>query len=198
MQTVVVPTRAFNGTAHAVGVHSVARVQGQAPHWTADAVVDGQFTQISLDDYKVAFSEASDKFKALGCEVVGASIDSKFSHLAWINTPRKEGGLGSMKIPLLADITKQISYDYGLLIESGENIGVALRGTFIIDPSQKVRHISINDLGVGRNVEETLRLVEAFQFNDEHGEVCPANWKKGGKTITPDVEKSKAYFSSVN
>lgn len=197
----------------------LARVQETAPTFTADAVVENQFKTVSLEDYKgkwlvlffypldftfvcpteiIGFSDRADEFKKLGCEVVGCSVDSKFSHLAWINQPRKEGGLGEMKIPLLADITKQISSDYGVLVEKGSNIGVALRGTFIIDPEQTVRHISINDLGVGRSIDEVLRLVEGFQFNDKHGQVCPANWKKGEKTMFGDVDKAKEYFASVN
>lgn len=123
------------------------------------------------------------------------SVILEFSHLAWINTPRKQGGLGEMNIPLLADKTKSIAKDYGVLIEEA---GIALRGLFIIDPKGIVRQITINDLPVGRSVDEVLRLVEAFKFTDEHGEVCPANWTAGAKTIKPDVEKSKEYFSTVN
>lgn len=100
-----------------------------------------------------------------------------------------------MNIPLLADKTKSIAKDYGVLIEEA---GVALRGLFIIDPKGTVRQITINDLPVGRSVDEVLRLVEAFKFTDEHGEVCPANWKAGAKTIKPDVKESKEYFSTVN
>lgn len=122
-------------------------------------------------------------------------ICAEFSHLAWINTPRKQGGLGEMKIPLLADKTKSIAKDYGVLLE---NEGIALRGLFIIDPKGTVRQITINDLPVGRSVDEVLRLVEAFKFTDEHGEVCPANWTAGSKTIKPDVKQSKEYFSTVN
>ncbi|KAJ3108469.1 hypothetical protein HDU97_001176 [Phlyctochytrium planicorne] len=199
--------------------HNVIKVKSQAPAFKADAVINKEFKSISLDDYKgkwvvlffypldftfvcpteiIAFSERSDEFRKLNAEVIGASVDSKHSHLAWINQPRKEGGLGDMKIPIVADITKQISYDYGVLIENGPDAGLALRGTFIIDPNQTVRHISVNDLGVGRSVDEVLRLLEAFQFNDEHGDVCPANWKKGGKTMIADPVKAKEYFKSVN
>ncbi|KAI9325285.1 thioredoxin-like protein [Zopfochytrium polystomum] len=186
----------------------IAKVRDAAPHFTAEAVVGQEFKTISLDDYKgkwlvlffypLDFTFRVDEFKALGCEVVAASVDSKHSHLAWINTPRKEGGLGAMKIPVLSDITKQISADYGVLIEKGGDIGVALRGTFIIDPAQVVRQITVNDLPVGRSVDETLRLVEALQFADKHGEVCPAGWKKGEKTMFADPLKSKEYFQAVN
>lgn len=143
----------------------------------------------------IAYSERAEEFRKAGAEVIGASVDSKFSHLAWINTPRKEGGLGEMKIPIISDLTKSISRDYGVLLE---NDGVALRGTFIIDPKGILRQITINDLPVGRNVDETLRLLEATQFADKHGEVCPAGWQKGGKTMIPDVDKSKDYFGAVN
>lgn len=161
----------------------------------------------------LAFSERIAEFEALNTAVIGASTDSgkfiymcvvcgwkltfskEFSHLAWINTPRKQGGLGEMKIPLLADKTKSIAKDYGVLIE---NDGIALRGLFIIDPNGIVRQITINDLPVGRSVDEVLRLVEAFQFTDKHGEVCPANWKAGAKTIKPNPKESQEYFQTVN
>ncbi|ETO29029.1 thioredoxin-dependent peroxide reductase-like protein, partial [Reticulomyxa filosa] len=102
--------------------------------------------------------------KDINCEVVGASIDSHFTHLAWIETPREKGGLGDMKIPLLADINKQISKDYGCLLDDGFTV----RATYIIDSNGKVRHISLNDRPVGRSVDEVLRLVQAFQFVDKH------------------------------
>ncbi|KAG2176151.1 hypothetical protein INT43_005384 [Umbelopsis isabellina] len=142
----------------------------------------------------IAFSDRIAEFKALNTAVIAASTDSEFSHLAWVNTPRKQGGLGEMKIPIIADKTKSIARDYGVLIEEA---GVALRGLFIIDPKGTVRQITINDLPVGRSVDETLRLVEAFQFTDEHGEVCPAGWQKGDKTIKPDSKASKEYFESA-
>ncbi|KAJ3071480.1 C-terminal domain of 1-Cys peroxiredoxin [Podochytrium sp. JEL0797] len=208
--------RLFSATPFAS--HYFARVQQKAPGFSAGAVVDKAFENVSLDDYKgkwlvlffypldftfvcpteiIEFSERAAEFKKIGCEVVGCSVDSKHSHLAWINQPRKEGGLGDMKIPLIADITKQISSDYGVLVDQGDDIGLALRGTFIIDPKQIVKHISMNDLGVGRSVDETLRLVEAFQFNEKNGEVCPASWKKGGKTMIADPKESKSYFNDV-
>ena len=126
------------------------------------------------------------------------SVDSKFSHLAWSKMPRNKGGLGGCSYPLLADITKAISKDYGVLIEEGDDAGVALRGLFIISPEGKLRQITVNDLPVGRSVDEVLRLVTAFQYTDEHGEVCPANWKPGAKTMIDDPEKSQAYFSTLS
>ncbi|KAF9898907.1 Peroxiredoxin-2 [Lobosporangium transversale] len=192
----------------------VASVGKIAPGFKATAVVDGAFKEVSLDDYKgqyvvlffypldftfvcpteiVAFSEAVERFNALKTAVLACSCDSEFSHLAWVNTPRKQGGLGEMKIPIISDFTKKIATDYGVL---KEDEGVAYRGLFIIDPKQVVRQITINDLPVGRNVDETIRLVEAFQFTDEHGEVCPIGWQKGQSTIKPDVSGSKEFFAS--
>ncbi|RVE61529.1 hypothetical protein OJAV_G00171620 [Oryzias javanicus] len=140
----------------------------------------------------IAFSDAADDFRKIGCEVIAASVDSHFSHFAWTNTPRKQGGLGTMKIPLVSDTRRTISTDYGVL---KEDEGIAYRGLFIIDDKGVLRQITINDLPVGRSVEETLRLVQAFQFTDKHGEVCPAGWKPGSDTIKPDVQKSKDFFS---
>lgn len=128
----------------------------------------------------IAFSDRSDEFRQRGCELVACSTDSVYSHIAWINTSRKEGGIGEMKIPIMADKTMQISRDYGVLCEKE---GIAFRGIFIIDGKGILRQITINDLPVGRSVDEALRLVDAFQFTDQHGEVCPANWKPGQKAM---------------
>lgn len=127
--------------------------------------------------------------------MVAVSTDSHFCHLAWVNAPRKQGGLGEMNIPLLADKSMAISRSYGVLQEES---GISFRGLFIIDGKQNLRQITVNDLPVGRSVDETLRLVQAFQYTDEHGEVCPANWRPGSKTMVPTVDKSKDYFGSVN
>ena len=126
------------------------------------------------------------------------SCDSKFSHLAWVNTPREKGGLGNMQIPIISDYTKELARDYQVLLDDGDDAGVSLRGTFIIDGEGTLRHMSVNDLPVGRNVDEVLRLVEAFQHTDEHGEVCPAGWNKGQKTMHGDAfsKKTRAYFES--
>jgi peroxiredoxin (alkyl hydroperoxide reductase subunit C) len=179
------------------------------------AVIEGEFKEIQLSDYQgkwlvlffypldftfvcpteiIAYSDKMDEFKKIGCEVVGASIDSHYSHFAWINMPRKAGGLGGLKYPLLSDLSKNISRAYGVLLEEA---GVALRGLFIIDPKGVLRQITINDLPVGRCVEETLRLVKAFQFTDKHGEVCPANWTPDSPTIKPDPVKAQEYFGKV-
>jgi len=187
-----------------------------APNFQGTAVVDGEFKEIKLADYKgkylvlffypldftfvcpteiIAFSDRVEEFRAINCEVVAASTDSHFSHLAWVNTPRKQGGLGDMKIPLLADKTCDIAKRYGCL---KEDEGIAFRGLYIIDDKGNLRQITINDLPVGRSVDETLRLVQAFQFTDKHGEVCPAGWKPGKETMKADPKGSKAYFEKVN
>lgn len=118
----------------------------------------------------IAFSDRIDEFRKIGCEVVAASTDSHFSHLAWVNTPRKQGGLGEMSIPLLADKSGKIAREYGVL---NEETGIPYRGLFIIDGKGNLRQITINDLPVGRSVDETLRLVQAFQYTDIHGEGEP-------------------------
>ncbi|XP_020350559.1 thioredoxin-dependent peroxide reductase, mitochondrial isoform X1 [Oncorhynchus tshawytscha] len=191
-------------------------VTQHAPHFKATAVHNGEFKEMSLDDFKgkylvlffypldftfvcpteiISFSDKASEFHDINCEVVGVSVDSHFTHLAWINTPRKAGGLGNIHIPLLADLNKQVSRDYGILLEGP---GIALRGLFIIDPSGVVKHMSVNDLPVGRCVDETLRLVRAFQFVETHGEVCPASWTPDSPTIKPTPEGSKEYFEKVN
>ncbi|KAJ3610938.1 hypothetical protein NHX12_023028 [Muraenolepis orangiensis] len=193
-----------------------AAVTHPAPAFKGTAVHNGEFKEMSLDDFKgkylvlffypldftfvcpteiIAFSDKANEFHDVNCEVVGVSVDSHFSHLAWINTPRKAGGLGKLQIPLLADLTKQISRDYGVLLDGP---GIALRGLFLIDPQGVVKHMSVNDLPVGRSVEETLRLVKAFQFVETHGEVCPASWTPKSPTIKPTPEGSKEYFEKVN
>ena len=191
----------------------VARVQEPAPEFKGTAVVDGQFKEISLKDFAgkylvlffypldftfvcptevIAFNDRADEFKALNAELVAVSVDSHFSHLAWVNTPRKNGGLGSeTKIPILSDLKKQIAQHYGCLTPNND---VSLRALYIIDTKGVIRQITINDLPVGRSVDETLRLIKAFQFADEHGEVCPANWQPKSKTINP--KKASEYFAS--
>lgn len=194
----------------------VAQVQKSAPEFKKTAVVNGMFEEVSLEQYRgkyvvlafiplaftfvcpteiIAFSEAAKTFESLGAQVLFASTDSEYSLLAWTNVPRKEGGLGPVNIPLLADTNHSLARDYGVLIEEE---GIALRGLFLIDPNGIIRHISINDLPVGRNVEEALRLVEGFQWVEKNGTVLPCNWTPGSATIKPDVNASKEYFSSAN
>lgn len=195
----------------------MARVQYPAPKFEVDAVVDGAFKKVSLDDYAgkylvlffypldftfvcpteiCAFNDRAEDFRKIGCEVVAASVDSVHTHLAYTQRARTEGGLGPMQIPLLSDITKDLSKSYGVYINEGGDAGVALRGLFIISDKGVVRHITINDLPVGRSVDEVLRLVQAFQFTDEHGEVCPASWRPGKKTMKADPVGAQEFFSA--
>ena len=189
-------------------------VQKDAPDFKAQALVGKGFKEIQLADYKgkwvalffypldftfvcpteiTAFSDAHAEFGKLGCEIIGCSVDSQFSHLAWTNLSRKEGGLGEIKYPLLADITKSIARSYGVLV----NDAVALRGLFLISPKGKVAYAVVHDLAVGRSVEETLRVLKAFQQVEKTGEVCPANWSEGKKTMKDDPVKSKEYFAAT-
>jgi len=140
----------------------------------------------------IAFSDAHKKFAELGAKVVAVSVDSEYTHLAWVNTPRKEGGLGQVNFPLIAYLSKSIAGAYDVLTADG----VALRGLFLIDPKGVVRHATINDLPVGRNVDEVIRVIEAFQYVEKHGEVCPANWHPGEATMIPDPVGSKRYFAA--
>uniref|UniRef100_A0A183UJX1 thioredoxin-dependent peroxiredoxin n=1 Tax=Toxocara canis TaxID=6265 RepID=A0A183UJX1_TOXCA len=143
----------------------------------------------------IAFNDRAPEFKKLGAELVACSCDSHFSHLAWIQTARKDGGLGDMQIPLLSDFSKKIADSFGVL---DHEAGVSYRGLFLIDPSGVVRHTTVNDLPVGRSVDEALRVLKAFQFVEKHGEVCPADWHDEQPTIKPDVKGSKEYFNKVN
>lgn len=191
-------------------------VQKPAPQWKADALIGEEFKTLSSADFKgkwvclffypldftfvcpteiTAFNDAAKKFKELNCEVVGCSVDSKFSHLAWAKTPRKEGGLGKLEIPLLADIKKDIGRDYGVLIEES---GITLRGLFLINPEGKVQYQLVHDLGIGRNVDEVVRVLSALQEVAKTGEVCPANWTPGKQTMKPDPVRSKEFFQSNN
>ncbi|GAA5840533.1 hypothetical protein JCM3766R1_000690 [Sporobolomyces carnicolor] len=196
----------------------VARVQHPAPAFEATAVVDGFFETVKLEQYKgkwlvlffypldftfvcpteiLAFNQRLADFAKLNTEVLAVSCDSEYSHLAWANTNRNEGGLGpDLKLKLVADKSMKIARDYGVLIEDA---GVPLRGLFLIDPQQTVRQITINDLPVGRSVDETIRLIQAFQFVEEHGEVCPANWdfEKNNDTIKTDPQAKLEYFAKA-
>ncbi len=185
-----------------------------APDFKAGAVLaNGEFKDISLSDYKgkyvllffypldftfvcpteiIAFSDAVAEFEKRNVQVLGVSIDSKFSHLAWRKTPKKEGGIGDIKYPLIADVTKDISRKFGVLLEDA---GIALRGLFLMDKDGIIHHQVVNNLPLGRSVEEAIRMVDALQFFEKNGEVCPANWKPGSDTIKPGVDSSKAYFA---
>ncbi|KAF2452572.1 thioredoxin-like protein [Lineolata rhizophorae] len=194
-----------------------ARVQHPAPAFSCTSVVDGAFEEISLTTYTstkqwlvlafvpmawtfvcpteiIAFSDAAAQFKARGAAVAFASTDSEYSLLAWTNASRRDGGLGQVNIPLISDKNHKLSREYGVLIEEE---GIALRGLFIIDPRGIVRQITINDLPVGRSVDECLRLLDAFQFTEKYGEVCPANWNPGTEGIKADAAGNKAYLEKV-
>jgi peroxiredoxin (alkyl hydroperoxide reductase subunit C) len=186
-------------------------VGNEAPAFDVEAVHNGQFRHLSRDDFKgrwlvlffypldftfvcpteiLAFSDRLSEFHDLNAEVVGVSVDSKYTHLAWTQHPRDAGGIQGLKYPLASDLHKKMSLDYGVLAE-----GVALRGLFIIDPDGVIQHATVNNLAVGRSVDETLRVLKAFQFVREHGEVCPANWQPGSASMKPDPEGSKDYFA---
>jgi peroxiredoxin (alkyl hydroperoxide reductase subunit C) len=189
-------------------------VTQQAPDFTADAVLpDNAFGQISISSYKgknvvlffypldftfvcpseiLAFNKKLDEFKKRNTEVIGVSVDSKFTHLAWKNTPVEDGGIGNIQYPLVSDLNKNIAREYGILF----NDSVALRGLFLIDTKGIIRHAVINDLPLGRNVSEALRMVDALQFVETHGDqVCPANWQEGDEAMRPTEEGVASYLA---
>ncbi|NQU20091.1 MAG: peroxiredoxin [Candidatus Nealsonbacteria bacterium] len=190
-------------------------VTKQAPDFTAQAVLpDNSFAELTLSSYRgkyvvlffypldftfvcpseiIAFDKALSKFEAKNTQVIGVSVDSHFTHLAWKNTPPDQGGIGQIKYPLVADLSKKISKKYGVLF--GKE--VALRGLFLIDVEGVVRHALVNDLPLGRNVDEALRLVDALQFHEEHGDVCPANWREGESAMTPTAEGVAEYLANL-
>jgi len=139
----------------------------------------------------IAFDKKLDDFKKKGVEVIGVSVDSQFTHYAWKNTKVEDGGIGNVQYPLVADLDKKIAADYGVLLDAG----VALRGLFLIDKEGIVRHAVINDLPLGRNVDEALRMVDALQFTEKHGEVCPANWQAGDDAMAPTAEGVAKYLA---
>ncbi len=139
----------------------------------------------------IAFDHRLDDFKSRGIEVIGCSIDSQYSHFAWKNTPVNEGGIGQVRYPLVADLTKKIAKKYDVLF----NKSVALRGSFLIDKNKIVRHAVINDLPLGRNIDEMIRMIDAMLFTDEHGEVCPAGWHKGEEGMKADTNGVADYLA---
>jgi len=192
-------------------------VAKKAPNFKAQAVMaDNSIEELSLSSYKgkyvvlffypldftfvcpseiIAFDDALEEFQKRNCEVVGISVDSQYSHWAWKNTPRDQGGLGQVRFPIVADLKKKISKKYGVLLKEA---GVALRGLFILDKEGIVHHATINHLSLGRNVDEVLRVVDALQFTEEHGEVCPANWHPGDDAMKPTAEGVAEYLASHN
>ena len=189
-----------------------------APAFATKAYQNGSFVDVSLESLKgkyvvlffypldftfvcpteiLSFDDQVKELESCGAVLLGCSVDSVFSHMRWCQTPAENGGLRELKFPLLSDISKKISNDYKSLVTEGENTGVALRSTFIIDGNGILRHMSYNDLPVGRNAAEYVRLVQAFQYTDENGEVCPAKWqKKGDPTMKPahDAKETQEYF----
>lgn len=139
----------------------------------------------------IAFDHRLAEFKSRGVEVIGCSIDSQFTHLAWKNTPIEKGGIGQVGYPLVADIKHEICQAYD--VEAAP--GVAFRGSFLIDKTGAVRHQVVNDLPLGRNIDEMLRMVDALQFTEEHGEVCPAGWNKGKKGMTASPDGVAKYLA---
>ena len=187
-----------------------------APDFEALAVFDQEFAKVKLSDYFhkkyvvlffypldftfvcpteiTAFSDNFEKFAELNTEILGVSVDSEFSHLAWLQTERDAGGLGDLNYPLVSDLKKEISAAYNVLTDEG----IALRGLFIIDKKGLIQHATINNLAFGRSVDETLRVLQAIQHvQNNPEEVCPANWKPGDKTMIPDPIKSKDFFSAI-
>ncbi|RWX47937.1 peroxiredoxin (alkyl hydroperoxide reductase subunit C), partial [Candidatus Electrothrix communis] len=142
----------------------------------------------------IAFDKALSKFHEKNCEVIGVSVDSQFSHWTWRNTLINDGGIGEIQYPLVADLDKTIASKYGVLLD----MGVALRGTFLIDKEGIIRHSVINDLPLGRSIEEALRMVDALIFHETHGDVCPANWREGEDAMTPTAEGVADYLSKNN
>ena len=188
-------------------------VTKEAPDFTAKAVLpDGTIADLTLSTYRgryvvlffypldftfvcpseiIAFDRKRKEFQARNTSVIGVSVDSEFTHFAWRQTPVDKGGIGAVGYPLVADLTKNIARSYGVLL----NDAVALRGLFLIDTHGMVRHALVNDLPLGRSVDEALRLVDALQFHEEHGEVCPANWKQGEKGMKPTADGVADYLS---
>ncbi len=189
-------------------------VNRQAPDFKAQAVINGEIQEITLSQFRGkknvvlffypldftfvcptelhAFQEKLGEFKSRNTEVIAVSIDSVHTHQAWLRTSQEEGGIKGITYPVISDIHKSIARDYDVLHEDG----VALRATFLIDRQGKVRHETVNDLPLGRNIDEYLRLVDAVAFNEKHGEVCPANWHEGEKTMRPDRAGLKEYFGT--
>jgi peroxiredoxin (alkyl hydroperoxide reductase subunit C) len=189
-------------------------VTQEAPDFTANAVLpDNTFAPLKLSSYRgkyvvlffypldftfvcpseiIAFDKRLAEFKAKNCEVIGVSVDSRFTHYAWKNTPVEDGGIGQIKYPLVEDLTKSIARSYGVLF----NDAVALRGLFLIDTKGVVRHAVINDLPLGRSVGEALRMVDALQFVETHGDqVCPANWQEGDEAMKPTADGVASYLA---
>jgi peroxiredoxin (alkyl hydroperoxide reductase subunit C) len=189
-------------------------VTREAPDFTAQAVMpDNSFAELTLSSYRgkyvllffypldftfvcpseiIAFDRALEKFVQKNVAVIGVSVDSHFTHWAWKSTPRDQGGIGPIGYPLVADLNKNIARAYGVLL----NEEVALRGLFLIDKEGIVRHALVNDLPLGRSVDEALRVVDALQFHEKHGDVCPADWHEGEEAMKPTAEGVAEYLAA--
>lgn len=195
------------------GIKIMIKIGKKAPDFSCEAVINGQIKKMSLSDFDgkyklilfypldftfvcptelLALQDNLEEFKKLNVEVIAVSVDSAFSHLAWLNTPREKGGIHGVNYPILSDIKKTISTDYSVLIEEE---GVALRGVFLLDKDNVVQSATINNLSLGRSIPELLRLVNALQFVEKNGEVCPANWEPGKKSMKPDQKGLQEYFA---
>lgn len=185
----------------------------KAPDFTAKAVVKNEIIEnFTLSDHQGkyvvlffypldftfvcptelhAFQEKLQAFQERNTEVIAVSTDSHFSHMAWLNTPKSQGGIEGVEYPIVSDFNKTISKDFDVLVEAD---GVAYRGLFLIDKEGVVHHATLNNLPLGRNVDEALRMVDALQHFEKHGEVCPANWNQGEKSMQPNQDGLKAYF----
>nr|QCI06589.1 2-Cys peroxiredoxin [Erythroglossum lusitanicum] len=191
------------------------KVGNKAPDFSAIAVYEQEFKKIKLSDYLgkyvvllfypldftfvcpteiTAFSDVYDQITALNTEILAISVDSEYCHLAWMQMDRNSGGVGNLNYPLISDLTKEISLSYNILTDEGK----ALRGLFILDKEGVIQHFLVNNLDVGRSVDETLRLLKAIQYvKNNPDEVCPANWQPGQSTIISNPMNSKEYFSSI-
>ena len=188
-------------------------VTKEAPDFTAQAVMpDNSFAEVTLSKYRgkyvvlffypldftfvcpseiLAFNKAAKAFAKKNTQLLGVSVDSHFSHWAWRQTPVEKGGIGEISFPLVADLNKKIAKDYDVLL----NDAIALRGLFLIDQKGVVRHQVVNDLPLGRSVDEAIRILDALQFTEAHGEVCPANWKEGDEAMKPSAEGVAKYLA---
>ncbi len=188
-------------------------VTKEAPDFTAQAVMpDNSMTELRLESFRgkyvllffypldftfvcpseiLAFDRALEQFKEKNCEILGVSVDSQYTHYAWRNTPVQSGGIGKIKFPLVADLDKSISEAYGVLLPDG----ISLRGLFLIDKNGVVQHQLVNNLPLGRSVDEAIRILDALQFTEKYGEVCPANWKPGEEGMKPTAEGVADYLS---
>jgi len=201
---------------------STLEIGKPAPRFAAEAYIKGNFRPLTSEHLKgkyvvlffypynythictnelIAFQKIYSKFAKSNTVVVGCSVDSKYSHMNWSKTPLHDAGLVELEFPLLADTDKEIARRYNSLIDYGKHKGVAMRSTFIIDAKGVLRHMSYNDVDIERNIEEILRLVQAFQFADENGELCPAKWKKKGDKTLRDGHQEKQtieYFNQIH